>query len=196
MSASVTRIHFVTGNRGKVKALSAELAVMGIEVVPTDLELVERQASSIEAVARAKAHEAFSRIGGPLVVDDSGFCVDALAGFPGPYTKYALETIGAEGLLRLLAPLSDRSCGFVAALVYVDPAGSAHVFTDTQSVGTLAPASDPTPCDEAWSDLWRVFIPAGAGAPYTALPPVEREALWARWRAHSVYAQLAAWLSR
>jgi non-canonical purine NTP pyrophosphatase (RdgB/HAM1 family) len=196
VSASVARIHFVTGNRGKATVLSAELAGIGLEVVGVDLELVERQASSIEAVARAKANEAFTRIGGPLVVEDSGFCVDALSGFPGPYTKYALETIGAEGLLRLAAPLSNRSCGFVAVLVHVDARGLAQAFTDTRSVGTLARTSDPTPCDEAWSDLFRVFIPLGERAPYTALPPAEREALWARWRAHSVYAQLAAWLSR
>ena len=31
----------------------------------------------------------------PVVVEDSGFVIDALNGFPGPYIKYALATIGA-----------------------------------------------------------------------------------------------------
>jgi XTP/dITP diphosphohydrolase len=189
------KIRFVTENRGKAKALSEQLATIGLEVERVDLPLVEPQESSVEAVALAKARQAFSAIGGPLVVEDSGFCVDALRGFPGPCTKYVIETIGAEGLLRLAAPLSDRSCRFVSALVYMDASGAARVFTDDQGVGTLARESDATPCDDAWSDLWRVFIPAGASRPLSALPAAEREALWALWRSHSVYARLAASLS-
>lgn len=187
------KIRFVTGNRGKAKVLSEQLAAIGLEVERVDLPLVEPQASSVEAVARAKAQQAFSAIGGPLVVEDSGFCVDALGGFPGPCTKYALETIGAEGLLRLAA--SDRTCRFVASLVYMDASGAAQVFTDDRGVGTLARESDPTPCDDAWSDLWRIFIPAGESKPLSALSAAEREALWTRWHSHSVYAQLADWLS-
>ncbi|MFP5289240.1 MAG: non-canonical purine NTP pyrophosphatase [Thermoanaerobaculia bacterium] len=189
----------MTGNLGKAKFLSEQLAAIGLEVERVDLPLVEPQASSVEAVARAKAQQAFSAIGairGPLVVEDNGFCVDALRGFPGPYTKYALETLGAEGLLRLAAPMSDQTCRFVAALVYIDAAGVAQVFTDDRGVGTLARESDPTPCEDAWSDLWRIFIPPGASRPLSALPAAEREALWALWRSHSVYSQLASWLSR
>lgn len=189
------RIRFVTGNRGKAKVLAEQLATIGVEVERVDLPLIEPQANRVEDVALAKARQAFSAIGGPLVVEDSGFCVDALRGFPGPATKYALETLGAEGLLRLAAPLSDRSCRFVASLVYLDAAGTAKVFTDDRGAGTLARESDPTPCDDAWSDLWRIFIPAGASRPLSAMSGAEREALWARWQSHSVYAQLAAWLS-
>jgi XTP/dITP diphosphohydrolase len=192
----VEKIRFVTGNRGKAKVLSEQLAAIGVEVERVDVPLVEPQAGSVEEVARAKGRQAFAAIGGPLVVEDSGFCVDALRGFPGPSTKYALETLGAEGLLRLAAPLTDRTCRFVASLVYMDAAGAARVFTDDRGEGMLALASDPTPCDEAWSDLWRIFIPAGASRPLSALSAAEREALWARWQSHSVYAQLAAWLSR
>ncbi|HEX6902269.1 MAG TPA: non-canonical purine NTP pyrophosphatase [Thermoanaerobaculia bacterium] len=186
----------MTGNRGKAKALAEQLAAIELEMERVDLPLVEPQADSVEAVARAKARQAFSAIGGPLVVEDGGFCVDALGGFPGPYTKYVIETIGAEGLLRLAAPLPDRSCRFVGALVYMDAAGAAKVFTDDRGAGTLARESDATPCDDAWSELWRVFIPAGASRPLSALPAAEREALWELWRSHSVYAQIAAWLSR
>lgn len=190
------KIRFVTGNRGKAKVLAEQLAAIGLEVERVDLPLVEPQASSVEAVARSKAQQAFSAIGGPLVVEDSGFCVDALRGFPGPSTKYALETLGAEGLLRLAAPLSDRSCRFVSALVYIDAAGVTQVFTDDQGVGTLALESEAASGGDAWSELWRVFIPAGASRPLSALSAAEREALWALWRPHSVYAQLAAWLSQ
>jgi inosine triphosphate pyrophosphatase/XTP/dITP diphosphohydrolase len=124
-----------------------------------------------------------------------GFCVDALAGFPGPYTKYVLTTLGVAGLLRLIDPLAARSYRFVAALVHVDGEGVAHTFLDDRAAGQLALEADGTPCAGAWSALWSVFIPEGATRPLVALSTTEREALWTVCRAHSVYAQFVRWLS-
>ena len=63
-------------------------------------------------------------------------------------------------------------------------------------MGTLALQVDNTRSTDAWSTLWGIFIPEGASAPVSALPPAERDGLWARWQAHSVYAQFARWLSQ
>jgi non-canonical purine NTP pyrophosphatase (RdgB/HAM1 family) len=191
----VTKIRFVSSNRSKAKVFTASVHAAGFEVERVDLPLVEPQASTVEAVARAKAEQAFAQIGGPLAVEDSGFSVDALSGFPGPSTKYVLETVGVSGLLRLAHGLPSRTCRFVGALVYVDADGATHAFLDDRGVGTLALEADLTPCEEAWSALWSVFIPEGASRPIAALSPAEREAVWARWHAHSVYARFARWLA-
>ncbi len=187
-------IHFVSGNRGKARVFEDCVAAAGFTAEHVELSLVEPQADTVEAVALAKAQQAFARLRAPLVVEDSGFCVDALSGFPGPYTKYVLETIGVAGLLRLAAPLSSRSCRFVAALVHVDGDGAMHTFLDDRGTGVLALEADDTPCPGAWSALWSVFIPAGTTRPMVALSSAERDALWTRWHSHSVYAQLARWL--
>ena len=100
----------------------------------------------MEAVALAKAQQAFAQLRAPLVVEDSGFCVDALSSFPGPYTKYVLATIGVAGLLRLAAPLPSRACRFVAALVHADGDGVMHSFLDDRGTGVLALEADDTPC--------------------------------------------------
>lgn len=190
------KIKFVSTNRGKAKVLEQCLAAVGHEVERIEMPIIEPQGSTLEAVALDKARQAFAMLEEPCVVEDSGLSVDALAGFPGPVTKYMLETIGVAGLLRLSAALPSRTCRFIGALVYMDADGVPHTFIDTQAVGTLALEADGTRGTEAWSALWSIFIPEGASAPISALPPSERDGLWARWQSHSVYAQFARWLSQ
>jgi XTP/dITP diphosphohydrolase len=193
---SVRKITFVSTNRGKAKVLAECVAAVGYELERIELPIIEPQGSTLEAVALDKARQAFAYFEEPLVVEDSGLCVDALAGFPGPVTKYMLETIGVAGLLRLVKGLPSRTCRFSGALVYVDADGTPHTFQDKQAVGTLALEPDTTRSADAWSAMWNVFIPEGATQPLSALPPAERNAVFARWQNHSAYAQFAQWLAR
>jgi non-canonical purine NTP pyrophosphatase (RdgB/HAM1 family) len=190
------KITFVSTNREKAKVLEKCVAAVGYEVERLELPIIEPQGSTLEAVSLDKARQAFAYFEEPLVVEDSGLCVDGLAGFPGPVTKYALESIGVAGLLRLSRELPSRTCRFVGALVYVDEDGTPHTFVDKQAVGTLVQEADATRCSDAWSPLWSIFIPEGATTPLSSLSPAERDALWARWQSHSVYAQFARWLSQ
>jgi non-canonical purine NTP pyrophosphatase (RdgB/HAM1 family) len=191
----VKKITFVSTNRGKAKVLEQCLAAVGYGLERLELPIIEPQGSNLEAVALDKARQAAAYFEEPLVVEDSGLSVDVLAGFPGPVTKYMLETIGVAGLLRLVQGQQPRTCRFVGALVYMDRDGVPHTFTDKQALGTLALEADSTRNTDAWSALWSVFIPEGASVPITALPPAERDALWARWQSQSVYAQFARWLT-
>jgi XTP/dITP diphosphohydrolase len=192
----VESIKFVSTNRGKAKVLAECIAATGFELERIELPLIEPQGSTVEAVALDKARQAFAMLEAPLVVEDSGLCVDALAGFPGPVTKYVLETLGETGLLRLARGLPSRKCRFVSSLIYVDEDGAPHTFTDKQAVGTLALEPDGTRAPEAWSAVWNIFIPEGASIPLSGLPPAERNAQFARWQTHSTYAQFARWLAQ
>lgn len=190
------KITFVSTNRGKEKVLAKCVAAAGYGLERLELPIIEPQGSTLEAVALDKARQAAAYFEEPLVVEDSGLCVDALAGFPGPVTKYVLETIGVAGLLRLAHGQQPRTCRFVGALVYMDQDGTPHTFVDRQAVGTLALEADSTRCADAWSAVWNIFIPEGGSVPLAAMSPAEREALWARWQSHSVYAQFARWLAQ
>ncbi|MFE8595726.1 non-canonical purine NTP pyrophosphatase [Archangium violaceum] len=188
------KITFVSTNRGKAKVLEKCLAAVGYELERLELPIIEPQGSTLEAVALDKARQAFAYFEEPLVVEDSGLCVDSLAGFPGPVTKYMLETIGVAGLLRLAHGQEPRTCRFVGALVYVDEDGAPHTFVDRQAAGKLALEADITRAADAWSAMWNVFIPEGSTSALSALPPAERDAVFARWQPQSVYAQFARWL--
>ena len=58
-----------------------------------------------------------------VYMQDSGFVIEALNGFPGPYTKYVLSTIGVDGLLKLMDGQLNRRCGFAACVGFADARG-------------------------------------------------------------------------
>lgn len=81
-------------------------------------------------IACGKAGHAYEQLKTPLIVDDTGFFVDALNGFPGPYAAYVLNTIGNRGILKLMEGREDRSARFVTAIAFADENG-VRVFKGT-----------------------------------------------------------------
>ena len=57
--------------------------------------------SDLAAVSVDKALKYYELLNRPLVVMDSGLFIDELNGFPGVYTKYALDTIGIDRIIQL-----------------------------------------------------------------------------------------------
>ena len=107
-------VWFLTSNPGKLAEASVHFASLGIEVkgleVP-DGAIVEPQASDLESVARAKIEQALNHLphdNAMLLVEDAGLFVTALDGFPGVYSSYAYNTIGNQGVIRLLEHLQSE----------------------------------------------------------------------------------------
>lgn len=190
----INQIIFVTGNEGKVKSIKEHLVGFDVEIIQKKLPLIEPQESSIEAVAISKATQAFNILKQPVIVEDSAFFIDALPGFPGLYSKFILKTIGAEGILKLMEGVLNRSCRFTSVLAYIDSSGVPRTFIDEGDAGTLTNEIDQTPCEEAWSDLWRIFTPKDETKPLTALSGEERKRVWDEWKTHSTFMKFALWL--
>ena len=188
------KVVFVTGNAGKVATLRHYLSVLGIELEQRELPLIEPQRDSVKDVARDKAQQAYAFVKGPVIVQDSGFCIAALKDFPGPYTKYILDTIGVPGLLKLMAGETNRTTKFMNAAAYCDADGKITVFTDDIS-GEMT--IEPTEIKgEAWSELWSIFIPEGQTKTLGAMDDAELKHYWEirKNSGHSAFAQLADWL--
>ena len=49
------------------------------------------------------------QVNGPVMVEDTSLCFNALNGLPGPYIKWFLDKTGHEGLNNLLAAYDDKS---------------------------------------------------------------------------------------
>ena len=92
------------------------------------LEIPEFRDNDVGVIARAKAEYAWKVLQEPVMVDDTGFFIRALRGFPGPYAAYVLDTIGMEGILRLLEGEADRSAYFETAIGYADEEGTVRIF--------------------------------------------------------------------
>jgi XTP/dITP diphosphohydrolase len=121
----------VSSNAHKAKEVAAFFEG-NLEVTHVSLDIPEIRSDDVGVIARGKARYAFEQIHLPLIVDDTGFSIDALKGFPGPYAAYVLHSIGNTGILKLMEGKSDRHASFTTAIAYADKKGI-KVFTGTIS---------------------------------------------------------------
>lgn len=77
-------INFITSNAGKVAALKRSLAQKGIGRVivnARNLNLMEPQFDTVAEVSAFKARQAYEILKKTVLVEDGGFCIEALKGF-------------------------------------------------------------------------------------------------------------------
>ena len=148
----MARIHFLTGNEGKLAEAIHHLAPLGHEVVHLSVDgIVEPQADDLETVARSKFEQAKAHLPDEhdwLMVEDA---VCSWRPWTGSrvYSSYALSTLGCHGLLRLLDHLHSedlhveaglRRAEFKAVAALMTPEG---VFIgEGACLGRIAPAVD------------------------------------------------------
>src|SRR5208283_1389843 len=133
MRASSRSIHFATGNSGKVQEARIILAPFRVRPLPFDGKGVEVQASTVSEVAAYSARTASRKYRRALIIEDAGLFVDALSGFPGPFSSYVFKTVGVAGLLRLLERERSRTASFRSAVAFCAPSGEPVVFEGTVS---------------------------------------------------------------
>ncbi|MDR0727223.1 MAG: hypothetical protein LBF37_04140 [Rickettsiales bacterium] len=153
------KINFITSNAGKIKSLKSYFERMGrtdISVVASDLRLIEPKANTVAEVSLSKARQAFKILKEPVIVEDGGFAIEALNGFPGVYTKYANETIGAEGYMRLMAGIKNRNAKWLSVTTYIDSKGAEFQFNREGGDVVIAEKMSNTNNPAAWSDLWKI----------------------------------------
>ena len=96
---------YATTNKYKLAGARQALAGTGVNLIAPDKilpDVPEIQSDDQAAVSVDKALKYYELLKRPLVVMDSGLFIDELGGFPGVYTKYALDTIGIDRIIRLL----------------------------------------------------------------------------------------------
>jgi len=168
----VKALRFVTTNAGKVAELRDLLAPIGWTVVQDARGYPELQAATLAEVTRHGAdHLLREGLLPPFALEDSGLFVDALHGFPGPFSRYALDTLGVEGLLRLLdgVPEDRRGASFRTDLLYVDASGARHHLAG-EVRGRIAPA----PRGAGGFGFDPLFIPEGPPGPPRTFAEMDR----------------------
>ena len=150
------KVTFVTGNWAKIMSARQILEPLGFKVEQQKLDVPELQNDSIEEIAKYSAKWASEKLKCDVLKNDSGLCIDALKGFPGPYTHYADDTLGEDGILKLLDGIENRKAHFVEALAYCKYGEEPVVFTSITN-GTIAKKKEGK---YGWS--WDfIFIPDG-----------------------------------
>lgn len=128
-----SKLVLASGNRGKLAELQAMLEDLDIEVVAqSDFEVPAAAETATTFVENAliKARNAAAHTGLPAIADDSGLCVDALAGAPGVYSARYAGVDGDDDAnnAKLLAalervPEAERGAHFHSSVAFLRHAG-------------------------------------------------------------------------
>lgn len=159
-------IVFVTGN---AKKLEEVIAVLGDnfprELVNRKIDLPEYQGDADE-ICRAKCRAASELVKGPVIIEDTCLCYNAMKGLPGPYIKWFLDKLEPEGLHKMLDGWDDKSAEAVCTFAYSsgNPDEPIILFEGRTS-GTIV--SPKGPRNFGWDPI---FLPDGYTKTFAELP--------------------------
>jgi len=121
----MSQLVLASNNPGKIREIGQILEPLGLEVIPQSAfkvpEAEEPHASFIEN-ALAKARQAARLTGLPALADDSGICVDVLAGAPGVNSAHFAGTPRSDAhnnrkLLEMLEGREDRKAHYYCVML-------------------------------------------------------------------------------
>lgn len=162
-------ITYVTGNQFKVLVATKYLKPLGIKVINNDLDIPEIQADSIEEISIHSATEASKVLNKDVLVNDSGLIVPSLNNFPGPYSKYAEQTLKEDGLLKLMKDITNREAYFIEVLTY-KKVNEEPIVIISKTLGSIAKEPKGS---FGWS-FDKIFIPKGETKTLAQFPEEER----------------------
>ena len=167
------QITYVTGNWAKIESARQILEPLGYTVDNIKMETPEIQADDVVEVAKYSAKWAANTLHKPVLKNDSGLFVKALNGFPGVYTHYVDDTLGEDGLLKLLEGVEEREAYFKEAIAYCEPGKEPIVFEGiTKGIIDVKKSGE-----YGWS--WDfIFIPEGENKTLGCFPDEERWKYW------------------
>ena len=179
------KITYVTGNWAKIESAKKVLEPLGYKVDNIKMETIEIQADDVEEVAAYSAKWASNELKCDVLKNDSGLFIEALNGFPGVYTHYVDDTIGEDGVLKLLEGVENRNAYFKEVLAYCEYGKEPITFVGITK-GKIALEKSG---EYGWS--WDfIFVPEGETKTLGCFPDDER---WNFWSLDS-YKNLASFL--
>jgi Ham1 family protein len=114
-------IYFITSNRRKFASLQQLLQPLGIDLQRLDYNFDEGRGLDIQTIAKSKLAQAKKAFPNKrLIVDDRGFFIPALKGFPGPFVKLLPDSFSYPGIIELMQGETDRRAIFSFAVGYFD----------------------------------------------------------------------------
>jgi XTP/dITP diphosphohydrolase len=156
---------------------------MGFDVVQRPLELPEPQALDPGDIVEAKARGAWELLSAPVVVEDSGLAIASWAGFPGALVKWMEQSVGLDGIARMLDTFPDRSATAVCVVAAFD--GTLLRAARGETRGRIA----DRPRGSAGFGWDRLFLPEGHDLTFAEMDPAEKDRISHRRRAWEALAK-------
>ncbi|KAG0648509.1 Inosine triphosphate pyrophosphatase [Hyphodiscus hymeniophilus] len=176
------QLNFITGNKNKLIEVEAILGDT-VDLQSKSIDLVEIQ-GTIEEISADKCRRAAEAVQGPVLVEDTCLCFNALKELPGPYIKWFLQALGLEGLNAMLAGFPDKSAQAVCTFAYSEGPGHEPIIFQGRTDGKIVPARGPT--NFGWDPIFEY-----EGKTYAEMDKAEKNKISHRFRALE---KLKTWL--
>ena len=179
------KITYVTGNKYKIELAQRILGPLGIEIVQKKIYCPEIQDDKIENVSKFSAQYATNKLETPVIKNDSGLVIEALNGFPGPYTAYVENTLTEDGILKLMADIENRKAYFIEVISYCKP--------NCEPISFISKTEGKISLEKRGEFGWsydRIFIPKGETKTLAEFNDDERWKFWS----NDAYIQLKDFL--
>ncbi len=124
----MAEVYFLTSNLGKLKEASLIAEQYGISLKQLPAKRIEIQSDNLASISAFSARVAARKYRVPVVVEDAGLFIEALGGFPGPYSSYVYKTIGVKGILKLMKGVTERAAYFLSVVAYCTPEARPLIF--------------------------------------------------------------------
>ena len=116
---NMINITFITNTPGKVVE-AQEILGSGFKVVGKIVDLDEIQTIDGKEVVEKKAKEAYAILKGPVLVEDTSLYFNAWKGLPGALARWFLDSVGCEGICKMMKEEQDRTGYAESAVAYYD----------------------------------------------------------------------------
>ena len=148
-------IHFIASNHQKFTSLQKLLQPLGVDLQQLDYDFDEGRGLDIQKIAKSKLSQAKKAFPNKrLIVDDRGFFIPALKGFPGPFVKLLLDSFSYPGIIKLMQGETDRRAIFSFAVGYFDGEKD-HIFVaDEEGFIIDEPRGDNL---HGWTELLYIY---------------------------------------
>lgn len=149
-------IVFVTGNKHKYQEVQSVLK--NYDIIMENIDLPEIQGTDDE-ITKHKMEYAKIFVKGKFMVEDSSLEYNALNGMPGVYVKWFLNSIGNNGLVKLLDGYENKSASAICNIGYYD-GNDNHIFRGVAK-GKIVPSNGTSLF--GWDNI---FMPDGFDQTY------------------------------
>ena len=152
------KITFLTGNAHKASEAAKILAPLGYEIEMFPADLPEIQELSVEKIITEKAKNARLFVNtDAVIIEDTGFFIDAYNDFPGALGKYVFKGIGFPGLLKLADDV-DKRARFKTVIAYIPEFEDEPIYFKGEVTGRIV---KPTAQPHANMPFDAIFVPDG-----------------------------------
>lgn len=153
----IMKLTFVTSNKHKVEEIGFELKKYGVELEQLNIGYGEDKDVNMEEIAKKASKELAEKLQRMIIMEDTGLYFKAYDNFPGAMPKFVFNSIGFDGIFRLLEG-KDRSAYFRTIIGFCEPGNEPVLFAGEMQGEITKEVYEP---EKDGMPYTHIFIPTG-----------------------------------